>query len=248
MLNNVLPRIGGDDRAGNKPFTPATAADFGPVIFRGDRSPDDAAALLPDAAATKLIAIEQIVSDLHSSIPTHEEMQEVRLEVTRLKNRLADLKRPLNEGGSAVPATAWQIVDIERKLERAEKELARRTELKEIRTVRWNAAGQLRQSVSDWILRGIPGGCTLEAVEDAPVAELLMKVTAVALKRRSSATIAAERTCRRRSPSAQRTIGRVIGGEGRSEGTDRPACGCKERPISTVPSNMGWTSASRRSG
>ena len=35
-----------------------------------------------------------------------------------------------------MPATAWQIADIERKLERAEKELARLTELKEVRTVR----------------------------------------------------------------------------------------------------------------
>jgi hypothetical protein len=154
-------------------FTPAT--DFGPVVFRGDRSPDDAAALLPDANATKLIAIGQTASDLHGAIPTHEEISELRLEVTGLKNRLADLKRPLSEGGSPVPATAWQIADVERKLERAEKELARRVELKETRTVRWTAAGRLHQSVSDWVLRGIPANCVIETVVDQPVNELLTK-------------------------------------------------------------------------
>jgi hypothetical protein len=156
-------------------FTPATAADFGPVVFRGDRSPDDPAASLPDAAATKFIAIEQIASDLHGSIPTHEEISEVRLEATGLKNRLADLKRPLSEGGSPVPATAWQIADIERKLARCEKELTRLTELKEVRSIRWTSAARLRQSVSDWILRGIPGGCSVEPVADPSIAELLVK-------------------------------------------------------------------------
>ncbi|MBR0698110.1 hypothetical protein [Bradyrhizobium lablabi] len=154
-------------------FTPAT--DFGPVVFHGDRTPDDAAALLPDAAATRIIALRQIASDLHSAIPTHEEISELRLEVTALKNRLADLKRLLSEGGSPVPATAWQVADVERKVARAEKEFARQIELKETRAVRWNAAGRLHQSVSDWVLRGIPGGCALDVVEDAPVSELMTK-------------------------------------------------------------------------
>jgi hypothetical protein len=156
-------------------FTPATAPDFGPVTFRGNRTPDDPAALLPDEAATKTIAIGQIASDLHGAIPTHEQISELRLEVTGLKNRLADLKRPLSEGGSPVPATAWQIADVERKLERAEKELARQTELKEVRTVRWNAQARLHQGCADWVLRGIPGDCVIETIEDQPINELLVK-------------------------------------------------------------------------
>jgi hypothetical protein len=170
---NSLPRMEANDIGAATSFAPAT--DFGPVVFRGDRSPDDAAALLPDASATKSIAIRQIASDLHVSIPKHEQLQELRLEITVLKNRLADLKRPLSEGGSAVPATAFQIEDVERQLQRAEKELARLTELKEVRTVRWNAAGQLDRNVGDWVLRGIPGGVTLDAVADAPLSELMTK-------------------------------------------------------------------------
>ena len=49
------------------------------------------------------------------------------------------------------------------------------TELKEIRTVRSTSAGQLRQSVNDWVLRGISGDCALDVVEDAPLSELMTK-------------------------------------------------------------------------
>jgi hypothetical protein len=175
VIDNVLPRMEANDKGTATGFTQATSADFGPVTFHGDRSPDDAAALLPEEAATKLIAIGQIASDLHGAIPKHEPMQELRTEITVLKNRLADLNRPLSEGGSAVPATAWQVADVQRQLSRAEKEFARLTELKEVRSVRWTAAAQLHQAVRDWTLRGIPADCVCDVVPDTPVAELLKK-------------------------------------------------------------------------
>jgi hypothetical protein len=102
-------------------------------------------------------------------------VQEVRFEATGYKNRIADLTRHKSEGGFGLAQDAPQVVAERRKLERAEKELARVSELKETRTVRSTAAGQLRQSVNDWVLRGIPGGCTLDVVEDAPVSELMTK-------------------------------------------------------------------------
>ena len=34
-------------------------------------------------------------------------------------------------------------------------------------------AAQLDNSTSDWVLRGIPGGCVIESVEDQPLSELL---------------------------------------------------------------------------
>ena len=178
VVENMLPRM--DANTGPAATSFQAAQDFGPVVFRGDRSPDDAAALLPDAAATKFIAIGQIASDLHGAIPKHEQMQELRLEITGLKNRLADLNRPLSEGGSAVPATAWQVADVERKLDRGEKELRRLAELVEVRGSRWTSAAQLHQAVSDWVLRGIPANCVIEVVEDAPIAELMKKGETIA--------------------------------------------------------------------
>ncbi|MCD9821625.1 hypothetical protein [Bradyrhizobium japonicum] len=156
-------------------FQPAAPSDFGPIIFRGNRTPDDAAALLPDAAATKAIAIEQRAADLFAAVPTFEEVQEVRLEVIGYKNRISDLTRHRSEGGFEQDPSAPQVLSEKRKLERAEKELARRTELKEVRTVRSTVAAQLRQSVNDWVLRGVPGDCTLDVVEDQPLSELLTK-------------------------------------------------------------------------
>ena len=156
-------------------FTPATPGDYGPITFRGDRSPDDAAALLPEAAATKMIAIEQRFSDLSAQVPTFEEVREIRVEMLGHANRISDLTRHASEGGFGLDASAPQVVAERRKLERAEKEFARRTELKETRTVRSTATGQLRRSLNDWVLRGIPGGCIVEPIGDAPLAELLKK-------------------------------------------------------------------------
>ncbi len=153
----------------------ATAADFGPIVYRGDRTPDDAAALLPEAAATKLIAIEQRFADLSAQVPSFEDVREIRLEAFGYKNRIAELTKHRSEGGFEQDPSAPQVISETRKLERAEKELARRTELKETRTIRVTAVGQLRQSLKDWVLRGIPGGVTLDVVEDTPVSELMTK-------------------------------------------------------------------------
>jgi hypothetical protein len=173
VVEQMLPRL--DANTGPAATSFQAATDFGPVTFHGDRTPDDPVALLPEEAATKFIALGQRASDLHGAIPKHEPMQELRTEITVLKNRLADLNRPLSEGGSAVPATAWQVADVERQLSRVEKELARRTELKETRTVRWTAAAQLHQGTRDWSLRGIPADCVCDVFPDTPVAELLKK-------------------------------------------------------------------------
>jgi hypothetical protein len=92
------------------------------------------------------------------------------------RNRISDLARHRSENGFEQDPAAPVVVAERRKLERAEQELARLTTLKETRTVRWNAAAQFDQAVSDWILRGgIPHGCVIESVEGAPVSELMVK-------------------------------------------------------------------------
>jgi hypothetical protein len=156
-------------------FQPATAADFGPITFHGDRTPNDPAVLLDGRPLDKWTWIDQRHADLFSQIPTFEQVRELQVEAIGYKNRIADLTRHQSEGGFGLDASAPQVRAERKKLERAEKELARVTELKETRTVRSTAVGQLRQSVNDWVLRGIPGGCTLDVVEDTPVAELLTK-------------------------------------------------------------------------
>ena len=69
ILKTVLPKMQATPEQATS-FTQATSADFGPITFRGDRSPDDAAALLPDAAATKAVAIRQRFADLFAAVPS----------------------------------------------------------------------------------------------------------------------------------------------------------------------------------
>ena len=177
---NSLPKMEATVTEPAAGFTPATAAGFGPITFHGNRTPDDPAELLDGLPLIKMTSIHQRALDLHGSIPTHEQVQEVRLEALGYKNRVADLTRHKSEGGFGLPEDAPQVRAERKKLERAEKEFARLTELKETRTVRWNGAGQLRQSASDWVLRGVPGDCVLETLEDAPLSELLKKGETIA--------------------------------------------------------------------
>ena len=138
--------------------------------------PDDPLALLPDAAAAKMTALIQRAADLHSAIPAFEDVHALALDKIRHQTRIADLTKPATEGGFGLTDDSAQTVSEKRKLERVEKELARLTELKETRTVRWAAAKQLEARTSDWLLRGgIPHGCVLEPVADLPLSELLKK-------------------------------------------------------------------------
>jgi hypothetical protein len=177
---DMLPRM--EANAGTEPagFTPATPADFGPTTFHGNRTPNDPADLLDGLPLVKMTSIHQRALDQLAQIPTHEQVQEKRLEALGYKNRIVDLTRHKSEGGFGLDAAAPQVVAERRKLERAEKELAWLTTLKEDRTARWNALSRLDQTNSDWVLRGIPGDCVIETVEDQPLEELLKKGETIA--------------------------------------------------------------------
>ena len=77
-------------------------------------------------------------------------------------DRIAELTRHASEGGFGLDASAPQVISERRKLERVEKELARLTELREVRTTRWQAAARLDQTITDWLMRGIPASCVIE--------------------------------------------------------------------------------------
>jgi hypothetical protein len=139
-------------------------------------TPNDPAAVLPEAAAVKMIALHQRVVDAHAAIPAFDSIREASLAIAGHRNRINDLMRRKAEGGFGLPPDAPQLLDERGKLERAEQELSRLNSLNEIRSARWNTVAGLERSITDWIMRGgIPGGCVLEAVADAPISELLSK-------------------------------------------------------------------------
>jgi hypothetical protein len=157
-------------------FPQATAADMQPHTIYTNSTPNDPAAVLPDAAAAKFVQLKQRCLDLHAATPAFADVQEQSHAKIRHEKRIADLTRVRAEGGFGLSELAPQVVAERRELERAQKEFTRLTTLKEARGARWTVAKQLEARVSDWVLRGgIPGGCTLEVVEDAPLSELLTK-------------------------------------------------------------------------
>jgi hypothetical protein len=185
-------------------FQPATAADFAPVPFYGFRTPDDPTVLLNGLPLVRFKAIQQRALDLFDTIPSHDELRELQHTKIGHLNRIAELTKPRGEGGFGLGENAPQVSAERKKLERVEQELTRLTELKEVRTVRWNARGQLERNVSDQLLRGIPGGCVMETVEDAPLSELLKKgetiTAAVERYRHRLRELAADRHRERSSP------------------------------------------------
>ena len=124
-------------------FPPATAADFGPITFYGSRTPDDPADRLDGLPLVKWTAIRQRALDLHGSIPSFEAIREVSLEKLSHANRISALVKARGDGGPGLADDAPLVQSERQKLQRAEQELARLQALQEIRTAKWNAAGQL---------------------------------------------------------------------------------------------------------
>jgi hypothetical protein len=138
VLNTLLPRNEATTGPAITGFTPGPANPQ-PLNFGAPHiAPPNDPTLLLEGLGLPLVrftALRQRALDLYNATPTYEQVQEVRLEALGYKNRIADLERHRSEGGFGLPEDAPQIVSEKRKLVRAEKELARLTELKETRTV-----------------------------------------------------------------------------------------------------------------
>lgn len=94
---------------------------------------DDAAALLPEAAASRLMALHQRGADLHAAMPPFEQIHELAEAKMRHTARIKQLRAPKSEGGFGLPELAAQVVAERRALERVENELTRQQPLKEDR-------------------------------------------------------------------------------------------------------------------
>jgi hypothetical protein len=139
-------------------------------------SVDDAAALLPDAAASRLMALHQRAADQHAAMPPFEQIRELAEIKMRHTARIKQLLAPKSEGGFGLTELATQVVAERRALERVENELTRQQRLKQDRGDRWQVTAQLKRSVIEWVTAGgIPHGCVVESVADDDVTTLLKK-------------------------------------------------------------------------
>ena len=71
---------------------------------------DDAAALLPEAAASRLMALHQRGADLHAAMPPFEQIHELAEAKMRHTARIKQLRAPKSEGGFGLPELAAQVV------------------------------------------------------------------------------------------------------------------------------------------
>jgi hypothetical protein len=73
-------------------------------------SADDATALLPDAAATKLAKLFQRATDAHNAMPSGSELHALFEAKTRQENRIKQLTAHKSDGGFGLPELAPQVV------------------------------------------------------------------------------------------------------------------------------------------
>jgi hypothetical protein len=157
-------------------FEAAPAASYAPHEIHTFSTPNDPHDVLSPVAQKKWTALVQRAADLHAAIPMGETVRAAAEAVTAIERRIRDLTRDRAEGGFGLDPDNAPQVEERRKLERAVAERDRQRTLYEVRGARWNTCAQLRGAVSDWLLRGgIPHGCVIESVEDAPLSELLKK-------------------------------------------------------------------------
>jgi hypothetical protein len=157
-------------------FEAAPAAAYAPHEIHTFSTNNDPHDVLPPAAQKKWTALVQRVTDAHNAMPEFAIRKDAAEAVTVIQRRISDLTRLKSEGGFGLSDDAGTVIAERKKLERATAQRDLQQALYEVRGARWNTCAQLRAAASDWLLRGgIPHGCVIESVEDAPLAELLKK-------------------------------------------------------------------------
>src|SRR5262245_26984475 len=144
-------------------FEAATAANSAPITLYTSSISIDPMSVLPEGRCQRaLTALRQRSRDAHVATPRWDDVDETRKAAASHRQRLDDLPKHKSEGGFGLDGQAVQVRIERQRLQRAETELSRLTELKDARTARWSVVGQLERAVTEWVTRGIPGGCVLE--------------------------------------------------------------------------------------
>jgi hypothetical protein len=142
----------------------ATAFDT-PLANVQDFDPID---ILPAAAAEKLRLLRQRAADLHTIVPTFENVSDLNLEKIKTERELNRLLARESEGGFNLPPSDQRCLSVQRRLNKLSAELARTTELKRVRSESWSTVSLTLSNVEQWLRGGRPRGTTLEAVDTEP--------------------------------------------------------------------------------
>lgn len=113
----------------------------------------------------RLRLLRQHSLDLHAVTVPHADLQAASAARTNAENTLKRLLAPAAEGGFRLAPEAPQVVSAQRALDRASDEFKRLQERQATRSAAWQTSSQASAAVETWLRQGIPGNCTLVAVE-----------------------------------------------------------------------------------
>ena len=142
---------------------PATAKNSGPITLHRDVS-SDIIEFLPAAAADKLQALRQHVSDLHGLIPDFQMRLDANMARSECANRLARLTGHPHDGGFGLGDDDGRVIGERKRLDAFAKEAARVDAVYQARSAQWTTAGQTLTSVESWLRDGT-GNAALEVFE-----------------------------------------------------------------------------------
>jgi hypothetical protein len=137
-----------------------------PMANISDFDPADA---LPAICAEKLRMLRQRAADLHTLVPTFENISDLNLEKIKVERELSRLLARESDNGFNLPPSDSRVLAAQRRADKLSAELARVTEIKKTREAAWQIASRVLSEVEQWLRNGKPRGTTLEAVEtEAP--------------------------------------------------------------------------------
>lgn len=123
---------------------------------------------LPPHAADRLHALRQRFIDLNLVIPKFEQTNEASTAKLRADARLKQLVTLRADGGFGLKEDDSRVVEAQRTLDKATADLARISELAEVRSAAWRTISNVMSACETWLRDGVPAGVVLEDHEVEP--------------------------------------------------------------------------------
>ncbi len=122
----------------------------------------DVVELLPERAQDRLRKLRLRKDDAHAVIPMFEDIREANAAKVDAERALTRLTAHPSERGFNLPPTDPRVIAQQRTVDKLTDDWKRLTELREVRSAQFQAAGAALANVETWLRHGVPGGCTLQ--------------------------------------------------------------------------------------
>lgn len=124
--------------------------------------------LLPEERKDFLRKLGQRRADAHAVRLPFEDIREASMRKIAAASERKRLTDPAGDGGFNLPDDDVRVVAATKTLAKATDEFNRQQELQQVRSAAFQSAGAALANVETWLKSGVPGNCTIEAVEIEP--------------------------------------------------------------------------------